>query len=73
MKEGKLEIFSIAWSGDERILNKSSGDAEGISSESLQDPAGEQLGGVEKSVKDDSRFLAGACHSTNYQRRQEQV
>lgn len=31
---------------------------EGISSESLQDPVGDQLGGAEKSVKEDPRFLA---------------
>ena len=32
---------------------------EGISSESLQNPVGDQLGGAEKSGKDDSSFLAG--------------
>lgn len=32
---------------------------EDISSESLQNPVGDQLGGAEKSGEDDFRFLAG--------------
>lgn len=32
---------------------------EDISSESLQNPVGDQLGGAAKSGKDDCRFLAG--------------